>query len=52
MNKDTIEKTITISSDDLNTGDDTQPRPLYAQVKDFIRTMIETRSGCPTPAFL
>ncbi len=40
-------KDITISTEDLNAGGMDSPRPLYAQVKDFIRTMIESQQWPP-----
>jgi GntR family histidine utilization transcriptional repressor len=41
------ENAITIAPSDLIAGDNAQPRPLYAQVKDFIRRMIEEREWLP-----
>ena len=40
-------KTISISTTDLNTAGEDRPRPLYAQVKDYIRTMIENQEWPP-----
>jgi len=47
MNKKKTVKKISVSVSDLDAGSDAKPRPKYAQVKGFIRKMIESNEWLP-----
>lgn len=47
MNTEQINKKIELNPTDFKSGNGSEPRPLYSQVKDFIRGMIETRQWLP-----